>query len=160
MWIRGSSWRACDQFILKRVFSLRKSVFLPLIWLCITEKNVVILMLQNNWSIFVRGTFFYLVHIDNFFKFHCICMKIGSHTKWIVQISNMKSELCKMSWHGVIAAVAALLILRHDLFIILFNWHQKWKAHHLFTLVAKFHSSSFIIVWDIPIWKLIFLYML
>ena len=55
-------------------------------------------------------------------------------------------KLCKMSWRCGIAAVAALPTLRHDLFIIFFNWYQKWKAHHSFTLVAKFHSSSFNIV--------------
>ena len=28
--------------------------------------------------------FFYLVHNDNFFKIYSICMKIGSHIKWMV----------------------------------------------------------------------------
>ena len=46
----------------------------------------------------------------------------------------------------VIAAAAALPTLRHDLFIIYFNRHQKWKAHHSFTPIANFHSFSFIIV--------------
>ena len=32
----------------------------------------------------------------------------------------------------------------HVLLIIFFNCHQKWKAHHLFTLVANFHFSNFI----------------
>ena len=57
-----------------------------------------------------------------------------------------------MSWRCVIAAVAALPTLRHDLFIILFNWNQKWKAHHSFTVVAMALASSLWEIFPFEIW--------
>ena len=46
-----------------------------------------------SYYIYIWLNFFYLVHDDNFFKFYSICIKIGSHIKWLVKISNMKSKI-------------------------------------------------------------------
>ena len=44
------------------------------------------------WAvIFLLGWFFF--HLVNIVSVLCIYMKIGSHTKWIVQIPNMKTEI-------------------------------------------------------------------
>ena len=61
------------------------------------------------------------------------------------------SVKCKISWRCVIAAAAALPTLRHDLFFIYSNWHQKWKAHHLPYAAAYLLPFQYVQKWKLPI---------
>ena len=116
-------------FILLTNFT-RHRYQLPSVLYLLTLKHKTINSLHTYHGMVPYTSFFHLVHSNKFLNFHCTYRKIGSHTEWIVQISNRKSKTVS---NVVIDDAAALLTLRHDLF---FLWHQKWKARHSCWLVG------------------------